>query len=339
VVAPRADSAERERLRGLIARWGHNPVSHLALYGPSSHFWASDDACVAYSVRGTTAIALGDPIAPPDGRDEAVRAFTRYCDDQGWNCAFYQVADSRLYRAQGFTLINVGSDAIVRTDAFGMQGKRRASIRYAVHHCERLGVGFRFLPAPVALQELQEQILDVSGAWLGGKGPELGFSLGSLESLRDPDIKVGLAIDGQGLLHGFVSWLPVPARGAWTLDLMRRRPDGAPGVIEALIAHSIREAAARGIGEVSLGLAPVTLPGAAARLFPRTRSLRQFKAKFDPRWEERFLAASSATAVPEVLFALLLAHLPSASALTLRVRTLLPRGFRPRGRRARLSGA
>ncbi|HLZ94978.1 MAG TPA: phosphatidylglycerol lysyltransferase domain-containing protein [Candidatus Dormibacteraeota bacterium] len=348
VVAPAAGAAERERLRAVIERWGWNPISHLALDGPLSHFWIDDESCIAYRVRGTSAIALGDPIAPPDRREESVQRFVRYCDEQGWNCAFYAIAEAGPYRAQGFTLVPIGSDAIVSTAGFDLKGRRRASIRYAVRHCERLGLTFRFISGPDALASHAQQISEVSGAWLGGgKGPELGFSLGGLTTLRDPDVTVGLALDPGGVLHGFVSWLPVPARKAWTLDLMRRRPDGVPGVMEALIAASIQEAAARGIGEVSLGLAPLSLEGASGDRayralkdvyagidrFRRSRSLRHFKAKFLPEWEGRYVAVSSAPAVPEVLLALLLVHLPPTSWLALRLRALAPRRRRPQSHR------
>jgi hypothetical protein len=81
---------------------------------------------------------------------------------------------------------------------------------------------------------------------------------------------------------------------------MRRRPDGVRGVMEALIARSIEEAWRRGLAEVSLGLAPLAItPGHADALltrpeghhgrldrFRRSRSLRHFKSKFAPAWEE-----------------------------------------------------
>src|SRR5206468_8230816 len=89
VVAPAADAVERERLRAVIARWGSNAISRLALHGVPSHFWI-DSTCVAYTVRGATAIALGDPIGPSESHAEAIRGFQQHCDDHGWNFAFYQ---------------------------------------------------------------------------------------------------------------------------------------------------------------------------------------------------------------------------------------------------------
>jgi lysylphosphatidylglycerol synthetase-like protein (DUF2156 family) len=126
----------------------------------------------------------------------------------------------------------------------------------------------------------------------------------------------------------------VPGRQGWTLDLMRRRPNGVRGLMESLIVSSVGEAGPRGIAELSLGLAPLMIvPGdgddlANRRLagvytslerFRRSRSLRQFKAKFDPVWEERYLAVPTHAALPEVLIALLGAHLPGVSWVSLRL--------------------
>jgi phosphatidylglycerol lysyltransferase len=87
VPAPKAADPERE----LVARCGHNPVCCLALSGPTSYFWSGDDGCVAYAVRGRSAIALGDPIACGDRVALAAAGFLAFCDRQDWTGSFYQV--------------------------------------------------------------------------------------------------------------------------------------------------------------------------------------------------------------------------------------------------------
>ena len=75
----------------------------------------------------------------------------------------------------------------------------------------------------------------------------MGFTLGGVTEAFDPDVRVGLAVDAAGSVHGVTSWLPVhgPAGtvDGWTLDLMRRRgpedsDDGFRPVIEFLIASA-----------------------------------------------------------------------------------------------------
>jgi len=136
----------------------------------------------------------------------------------------------------------------------------------------------------------------------------------------------------------------VPARRAWTLDLMRRRPDSVYGAMEALIVRSIEQAAGRGIVEVSLGVAPRVIAsgdasGAADRAlramfwgldrFQRSRSLHRFKAKFSPCWEDRHLAVPGPSTLPEVLIAVVRAHLPPLSGAAVWLRSALGSVFRP----------
>jgi len=339
VFAPRAAIADRERVHELLKKWGRNHISHLAVFGAESYHWFDDEGCVAFSVQGRTALALGDPICPPELVKKGLEDFVAYCERQDWIPAFYQVDLERDYRDATFTLVPIGSEALVQTQTFGLQGKERRDLRYAVNRCDKEGVRITFLSGPDAMAAHSQQLHELSARWLQRRrGPELSYSLGTLSTLTDPDITVGLAFAPEGRLEAFVSWLPVPARKAWTLDLMRRRPDSIYGVMETLIVRSIEEAARGGVDEVSLGVAPRVIASGdtsdpadrALRAmywgldrFQRTRSLYHFKSKFSPRWEDRYLAAPNASTLPEVLIALVRAHMPPISAATVWLRSAL----------------
>jgi phosphatidylglycerol lysyltransferase len=349
VIAPRAKAAERERLEGLLSVWGRNHISHLAVHGATSYYWLDGQGCVAFTVRGRTALALGDPIGPPDVTALGVSEFISYCERQDWIPAFYQVDNPDLYHDVGMTLVPIGCEALIQTQGFRLSGRARADLRYAVHRNEREGVQISFASGPEVLARHADQLHEVSGKWLHTRrSPELGYSLGTLATLADPDIVVGLAFAANGRLDAFVSWLPVPARKAWTLDLMRRRPDSTYGVMEALIVRSIEEATRQGVVEVSLGMTPRKIAardvaGGMDRAmramywgldrFQRSGTLHRFKAKFGPSWEDRYLAVPGPSAVPEVMVALIRAHLPQLSgaaawmrsAAGLRIRRARPR--------------
>jgi len=275
------------------------------------------------------ALALGDPIAAPDQIGASARDFVAYCDRQDWIAAFYQVDDPAPYRALGLTPVPIGKEAILRPAEFSLAGKKRADLRFAMRRCEKSGVRFVFGPAPTIAAEYSEQLAGVSTRWLRShRSPELGYSLGTLSTLSDPDITLGLALAAGGTLDAFVSWLPVPARNGWTLDLMRRRPGGTYGAIEALIVSSIDEARRRGIAEMSLGMTPRIISstdsdpvrGAWRAMywgldrFQRSRTLHRFKEKFGPRWEDRYLVVPGLVTLPEVMVALVRAHVPPVSA-------------------------
>src|SRR5437588_7017795 len=268
------------------------------------------------------------------------------CDRHDWVSSFYEVGRPEVYRRLGYRLVPIGSDAVVLLATFTLAGRQSAHLRRALHRSEREGVTFSFLPGPQAWDLEAEQLRNVSASWLRrGRGPEMSFSVGTLETLQEPDVTVGLAHGQDGRLLAFVSWLPIPGRDGWCLDLMRRRPDATWGVMEALITKSLEEAKRRGLAEASVGLAPLALVGLAGsrrlgalrlhygRLdrFRGSRPLRAFKAKFSPRWEPRYLAVPDAALLPEVLAALLGVHLPRPLRLLMGFRT--PRRAGPAERR------
>lgn len=320
--------ADQERLRGLLTEWGRNPISHLALHGDISYHWSAG-ACVPYRLMGRVALVLGDPIAPPSELKQCVRDFIAHCDRQDWIPAFYQVDDGGPYRELGLGLVPVGREAVISTRAFSLEGKERHDLRYAIRRCARAGITITFDNGPAAWAVLADELQQVSGQWLRSRGgPELGYSLGTLATLHDPTVTVGIARAPSGRVEAFVSWLPVADRKAWTLDLMRRRPDSMYGVMEVLIARSIEHASSCGIELLSLGLVPFEIQGRretemramnVMRLvywglarFQRGDTLRRFKMKFGPQWETRYLAIPNSAVLPEVLLALARVHLPPA---------------------------
>ena len=148
-----------------------------------------------------------------------------------------------------------------------------------------------------------EQLEFISQEWLSEKHiGERGFTLGrfSLESLKDVPVFFS-SLDDK--VQAFCSWLPFRGRTAVVLDLMRRRAQSAPGTMDQLIAESLLQLRAEGYVEASLANAPLqSMPESSGKLergmallFENINSvygyknLFQFKNKFAPHWEGRYL--------------------------------------------------
>ncbi|RII97829.1 DUF2156 domain-containing protein, partial [Clavibacter michiganensis subsp. insidiosus] len=120
---------------------------------------------------------------------------------------------------------------------------------------------YRGLPEP-----LRRAVDALSGDWADAKAlPEKGFTLDGLRELDDPEVRILLAVDASGRVHGVTSWLPVFRDGrvvGRTLDVMRRGADPMPGVMEFLIATAARAFQEEGLETLSLSGTPVAGVGA-----------------------------------------------------------------------------
>ena len=180
------------------------------------------------------------------------------------------------------------------------------------------------------------QIAEISEQWVKEKElPELEFTLGGLEELRDPAVRLMLAIDGHDRVQAVTSWLPSYRNGVvigWTLDFMRRRPESMNGVMEFVIAKTAQAMAEHpAIEFLSLSAAPLAPPAGAAGeeragslaarmldFMGRTlepvygfRSLLNFKRKFQPEFQPLFMAFPDPVALPAIGLALARAYLPT----------------------------
>ncbi len=119
---------------------------------------------------------------------------------------------------------------------------------------------------------------------------------GARRGLRVPSIRRRRVV-------AFTSWRGYRGGRAALLDLMRRRREAPSGTMDLLVSRALEELRAEGLEEASLANAPLAnveapcggLEKGVTLLFERLngvygyRNLFQFKRKFAPRWEGRYL--------------------------------------------------
>jgi phosphatidylglycerol lysyltransferase len=333
---PRADPGARdaERARELARRGGSN-LGWLATWDGNSYWFdARGEAAVAHRVIGSVAVTTADPIGTPTG--DTVAEFARFCTEHGWTPAFYSVTDDtrKACEALGWSSVQVAEETVLSLPDLKFTGKKWQDVRTALNRAGKAGITAewtRYADAPLALTD---QVRAISEEWVADKGlPEMGFTLGGLDELADPEVRCLLAVDTDRTVHGVTSWLPVHRDGevvGWTLDFMRRRETGFRGVMEFLIASAVQQFQAEDAQFLSLSGAPLARldrgeqPAALQRLLDVIghalepvygfRSLLAFKAKFQPEYRPLHLCYPDPAALPAIGLAITRAYLPDLTA-------------------------
>ncbi|MCR2824563.1 bifunctional lysylphosphatidylglycerol flippase/synthetase MprF [Microbacterium sp. zg.Y909] len=317
----------------LLHAHGGGTLSWMTTWRHMSYL-RTETGIVAYQRHAGVAIALADPLGPPDGRAHSVNEFIAASERAGLvPCLFGVGEETRQAAPSTWRSLVIADDTIVDLPGLNFRGNAWKPVRTSLNRAEREGMTFRLTRLIDEPWGVQAQLRVISQSWVGGKElPEMGFTLGTLEEARDPEVRLALAVSPQGDVDGFLSWLPVYGEDGsidgWTLDLMRRREAGFVPVMEYLIGSSALQFAAEGARIMSLSGAPLTHQyppdaGVIAALSERLaetlepvygfRSLHRFKGKFHPRYETLYLLFRDGTDLPRIGAGLVRAFLPDAS--------------------------
>lgn len=257
--------AEIERVRELLLRYGDSTVASFALADDVDYFFSPNGrAVIAYRFESDTLLVVGDPLGPPEEIPPLLQAFAAYCREHDWEFAFYQARPEHLawYRRFGWRAVHIGEDPVLWTDRFTLEGAALGTVRRAVRKLERQGLEVRaWRPdqrpfEPGAEPEVLEELRAISAEWVRGHpGGERGFCMGRFDPARLAEHWLVVAWNRElRRVEAFCTWLPIPARHGWAIDLMRRRHDAPTGTMEFLVVKSVEQARERGDAMLSLSL-------------------------------------------------------------------------------------
>lgn len=345
-----SDSGAAERARHILTSGSGSALSWMTTWSGNSYwFGAGGDSFVAYRVLGGVALTTGGPVGRPDRVRDDVAGFAEFAAANGWTPCFYSVtADVRAAAdSLGWVGVQVAEETVLDLGSIAFTGKKFQDVRTALNKAGKSGITAEWIDFHTAPLTITDQITAISEEWVADKGmPEMGFTLGGLQEMDDPEVRCLIAVDDQRTVHGVTSWLPVYRDGrvvGWTLDFMRRRADGGfRPAMEFLIASAALLLEREGAEFVSLSGAPLaTMPqaGEDALAVPPDvrpgladamdsllevlgqtlepvygfRSLLAFKSKFQPRYEPMYMCFADPVALPSIGNAIGRAYLPDVS--------------------------
>ena len=295
-------------------------TANLALLGDKAFLFNPDrSAFIMYAVAGRSWISMGDPVGPEDQWSELIWRFREQSDRFGGWTIFYQVTPEHLpyYLDLGLSLTKLGETARIPLADFSLEGKSRKGLRYTQRKMHKEGLCMKVLGAEAAADQLAH-LNRISDAWLNEKNTrEKGFSLGRFDAdyLRHFDMAV---VEKDGAVIAFANLWKGAGQSEISIDLMRYDPASAPsGVMEFLFIELMCWGRDQGFQWLDMGMAPLSgiedrslaplwnrLAVFVARHgghFYNFQGLRQYKDKFDPVWEPRYLASPGGLILPAIL--------------------------------------
>ncbi|MEA2625625.1 MAG: phosphatidylglycerol lysyltransferase [Candidatus Binatota bacterium] len=304
---------------GRILSVPETSASALMVANGDKLVWTSSDrGVVLYSTIGGRMVVFGDPVAPRGAEAETLEAFLDYAEGEGWEVVLYQVSARWLPHVhdQGFIVFKLGEEAVIDLVSFTLEGRHSKALRHSRHQIERSGLSLRILAPEEARLRIGE-LRKVSDEWLATKHvPEKRFSVGFFDDAYLCRFPCAVAEATGGRIVAFASLLPGPRGGEASVDLMRYAADAPDGVMDALFVRVFEWAKAEGYTRFSLGMAPLATVGDSSRAplwergarfvyrhgeyFYNFRGLRQYKEKFHPSWEPRYMAYRRAWEWPRI---------------------------------------
>ena len=341
LVPPRTLSARDEvRARSLLKTHGGSTMAWMTLWQGNTYWFSpSGNSYVAYRVDSGVTVTVGDPVGPERELQQTVEGFAAFCTGNGITPCFYSVGRRvrDISSTLGFFSLQVAEETVLPLGSLAFKGKKFQDIRTALNAARKQGIRAQWIRYPTAPPAVRDQLRVISEEWVADRNmPEMGFTLGGLQEVDDPEVRCLLAIDDTGTVHAVTSWLPVYRDGmvtGWTLDFMRRRGSGFRLGMDFLIASAALSLQDEGSRFLSLSGAPLAravnrdndgggspvmdrlldLLGATLEPVYGFRSLLAFKAKFAPDYVPLFMTYPDPAALPAIANALTRAYLPDLS--------------------------
>lgn len=277
------------------------------LWPPDKKYFFSEDgkAFLAYGIKRKAAVCMGDAIGPERSIMQLLPEFKSYCHDHALTMAFIQTTNkySSAYKSIGLRNILIGADAVIDLGHFTGSTVHNKYFRNIVNRFEKQSCTVSKYVPPHD-NRLISELKQVSDSW--AKLPhrkEWSFLTGRFDAEYLQLVTLHVLRDKNGKAQAFANELPSFKPGVATIDLMRHRKDAPTNSIDYLFIRLLQVKNQEGYTSFNLGISPLDgkpfTANLSARLLIYTyrisnrfigfKGLHQFKSKYEPIWEPRYV--------------------------------------------------
>jgi phosphatidylglycerol lysyltransferase len=320
----KAPLEDRRRAKDLVEAYGCTSLARIALFDDKLYWFSPGGSVLAYTVEGRVAVALGDPIGPPEDLPASISGYADYCAINDWLPAFYQTQPdtSPAYHTAGFQSLCIGHEGIVDLAGFTLAGGENKNMRTAVNRLTRLGYSAEVIEPPIP-GEIIRMLRQISDEWLTSMhGTEKRFSLGWFDDDyigNGPVMVTRSSVAGE--ITAFANIVSEYQRNEVTIDLMRHLSGAEKGSMDFLFVKLFEWAREKGYATFNLGLSSLSGVGESPEdpameralhyvyehinQFYNFKGLHAFKEKFHPTWSPRYLVYPNPASLPLVVLAMI----------------------------------
>lgn len=308
-IAPSDSEISRAKL--LTNQFGNSSLDFFKTYSDKYIFVPPEiNAYIAYRVSRNFAVVLENPVAEnSDEMKKCIISFDKYCYENGLKEIYYRVPKESLPFFNELSKKNLflGQEGIVDLNTFTLEGGERKSIRNALNKIAEQGYTTH-INAPPLRDGLIQKLKAVSEEWLKlTEREEIIFSQGMFVEKEIKEQTVITVENKEEKIIAFLNIIPDYVKNEGTYDLLRKTADAPNGIMDYMLVELFKYFKANGIQHVNLGFAPMSglddpgnFPEKSMKFaYEKIRSLshykgqREYKEKFHPTWNDKYLIYSN----------------------------------------------
>lgn len=298
---------EIAKAKSMIELFGCSALDYFKTYSDKLLFFPSGiNAFIAYHISRNFAVVLENPVAESSEEMEyCIIAFSRYCYENGIKEIFYRVPKESLhiYTNLGKKNLFLGQEGIIDLATFTLEGGDKKSIRNAINKITEQGYTSHVHFPPLKDGVIQK-LKSVSDDWLKlTKRYEIIFSQGMFVEKEIKQQTVITVENNEEKVIAFLNIIPDHVKNESTFDLLRKTADAPNGIMDYILIELFKYLKSQGIQFVNLGFAPLSglndplnfteksmkFAYEKIRSFSHYKGQREYKEKFNPRWNDKYL--------------------------------------------------
>ena len=228
LAAPRSlpDAKVRAAAVDLVCAHGSDTLAYFKLRRDKQYLFSADRrAFLGYRIENGVMLCSGDPVGERASLAGVVREAVGFAERHGLKLAALGVGGDlvSLWEQAGLRAFYIGDEAVVETSKFSLEGRPIRKVRQSVSRLEKAGYRAELHEVGALDEPTLAELEAVSARWRRG-APERGFAMAMdvLGGVEQADSLVVLARDGDGVVRGFLHFVPSYGRAAVSLSAMRR---------------------------------------------------------------------------------------------------------------------